>query len=103
MPVGEGGYAREKFYTAVHALATGSSSIQTRLANAALSLNTLQSENLPETLQTEFADVWRELTKERAQGDEGTIAATTAQLSDEQARELAGRIVSIYTQLLGGI
>jgi hypothetical protein len=58
---------------------------------------------LPETLQTEFADVLRDLTKEKAHGDEGAIAATTEKLSDEQAGKLAGRIVSIYAKIRGGI
>jgi hypothetical protein len=99
----EHSYAREKFWTAIHGLATGSSRIQARLESAALCLHTLRPEDLPGTLSTDFANLWRDLTKVKAHGDEGTIAATTRQMSDEQAGELAGRIVSIYTNLHGGI
>jgi hypothetical protein len=97
-------YAREKFWIAVHCLATSSSSIQARLERAAAgSLGRLKSEDLPEGLQTEFAGLWRDLTKKKACGDEGTIAATTRQLSDEEAEQVARRVMSMYTRLIGGI
>jgi hypothetical protein len=105
MAIKEYGYAREKFWQAVDTLATSDRSIQERLAGAALFLMRLHKpdEDLPEELREEFKAVWHELTKEKAVGDEGDIVATTRQLTAEQGKKLAGRILSIYTQLHGGI
>lgn len=96
-------YAREKFWQAVHSLATGSEDIRERLAGAALFLSRLRPDDLPEVLRQEFEDVLHELTKEKALGDEGTIVATTHDLTQEEGAKLAERIPDIYTELHGGI
>lgn len=96
-------YAREKFWQAVDVLATSDGSIQERLAGAALYLTRLQPGDVPEEQREMFTTVMRELTKEPAAGNEGTIAATTEKLSAEEGKKLAGRILSIYTELHGGI
>jgi hypothetical protein len=96
-------YAQEKFWKAMDAL-IGDGSIQHRLAWAAMELTSLdgRDEELPEDVREEFKAVMRELTKERAVGDEGTIEATTRRLSPEEGVKLARRIFSIYTRLHGG-
>jgi hypothetical protein len=43
------------------------------------------------------------LLSEPAIGDGSPIEATTSNLTDEQCRKLAERIVSVYTDLLGGL
>ena len=97
-------YGREKLWQAVNALATGSGSIQERLENAAIFLIRLQAgEDLPEEHRATFEAILHELTKEQATGDEGNIRATLANTSSERGRALAGRILSLYTELHGGI
>lgn len=96
-------YAKEKLWQAVDVLATGDHSIQQRLADAAIYLTRLTPADLPEELQERFGGVLRELTKETAEGTEGTITATTRKLSSEQGSKLAGRIFSIYTSLHRGV
>lgn len=97
-------YAREKFWQAVDTL-VGSGNIQERLANAAMILIRLQpaDKDLPEELREEFGQLYHELTKETATGNEGNIVATTRKLTDEQGSKLAKRIFSIYPKLHGGI
>jgi hypothetical protein len=94
---------KEKFWQAVHSLATGDDSIQQRLAAGALVLIRLEPGDLPQKLRQEFDAVRHELTKENAEGDEGTIAATIRKLTPEEASKIAERILHIYTELHGGI
>lgn len=97
-------YAREKFYIAIDTLATSPSPIQERLFYAAMSLIRLRPEDdLPKELRKEFQAIIHELSKEPAIADEGTLAATTRKLSDDDAKKLAERILSIYIELRGGI
>lgn len=92
-------YTREKFWQAVHMLAAGTGSIQERFAFAADPLMRLnEPDDLPEQSRQEFDAVCRELRK-----GGGDIAETTRKLTDEECRRLAERIVSIYTELRGGI
>jgi hypothetical protein len=91
-------YARESFGQAVDALATGDGDIQERLARAALFLIQLEKD-LPEHLREEFKTVWDQLTKENATADADTLAVTTRKFSIEQGKQLARRILRIYTQL----
>jgi predicted amidohydrolase YtcJ len=92
-------YTREKFWQAIHMLATGSGSIQERLAFAADPLTRLhEPDDLPEEYRQEFDAVCRELRK-----DGGDIVETTRKLTDEECRRVAERIVSLYTGLRGGI
>lgn len=96
-------YPREKFWQAVHVLATSDRSIQERLAGAALYLIRLSPEDMPEEQREEFKAVIQELTKEQPLGDEGSIEATAHKMTTEQGRTIADRILSIYTTLHGGI
>jgi hypothetical protein len=96
-------YTKEKFWQAVHSLATGAGAIQDRLAGAAQYLIRLQPDDLPAKLRKEFEGMQHELTKEEASGDEGSIVATTRQLSPEQGSKLANRILNIYMELHGQI
>lgn len=97
-------YAREKLWQAIHSL-VGEGSIQERLAGAAMVLTRLHrpDEDLPEHLREDFKAVMHALTKEPAVGNEGTITATTRKLTAEEGRDLAGKILSIYINLRGGI
>ncbi len=96
-------YAREKFWQAVDVLATSDLSIQKRLAYAAQYLIRLKPDDLPEEHREELDAVLRDLTREKAAGEGGTIEATTRQLTSEEGTKVASRILSVYTELHGGI
>jgi hypothetical protein len=97
-------YAKQVFWEAVSALATGDGSIQERLASAAgedggglMKIAQSVDQDLPEEHRDEFHAIWRELTKE------GSVAATARKLSNEDGRQLATRILSIFTAIMGGL
>jgi hypothetical protein len=97
-------YAKQVLWEAVGALATGDGSIQERLAIAAgshgpglIKLVGPAHNDLPEELQDEFRAIWRELNKE------GSVSATTNELTGEECRQLAKRIFDIYTDIMGGL
>jgi len=92
-------YASEKLTEAVHALATGVGPLQARLFDAALFLIRLRPDDFPEDLRRMFEGVIDDLTFDQAQGDEGQIAATMKNTSDEDARVLAGRIFSLFVEM----
>jgi hypothetical protein len=98
------GYGREKLFLAVNSLATGTGSIQERLENVAIGWLGLPSsfpDLLPADLMPELKAILDELTK--VQGEEGAIRATARAISDEEGAELAGRVLSLYINLRGGI
>lgn len=101
----ESRYAHEKLWQAVHVLATGSGDIQGRLASAAIYLIRLRPEEdfNSEEHQETFKGIVHDLTKVPALADEGRIQATAAKMSDEEGRRLAGAILSLYTEMKGGI
>jgi hypothetical protein len=91
-------YAQEKLMVAVGVLATGTGRLQERLADAALSaLIRLKPDDFPEgDLRRKFSGIIDDLTYAPAQGEEGRIAATLKLTNDDDAREIAKRIVSLY-------
>lgn len=96
--------AREKFYQVIYTMTTSPASIQKRLVSAGIFLIQLKpEEELPNDLREEFRAVIRELTKEPDTEGIGTLEATTQNLTDEDASEIAGRIFSMYIKLRGGI
>jgi hypothetical protein len=89
-------YAHEKLMTAVGGLATGTARLQQRLADAAMCFVAIKPEDdFPdEELRRAFLGIMDDLTFE--DGADGRIAATMRVTSDEDARDLAKRIVSLY-------
>jgi hypothetical protein len=98
-------YGRQKLWQAVDALATGTGTIQERLANAAMGLSGLRpfENQLPVELHSQLKAIVQDLTRTPAQGDEGSIKATTRTMSEEEGAKLAKRIFSLYIELRGGI
>ena len=102
-------YISEKLTNAVQTLATSTASLQKRLEYAAFAAHTISGaphseEGFPtENLKVRFINWWHEVTAKQAPGDEGTIAATTRGLSDEEARRLAEELFDIYTRPCGRI
>lgn len=95
-------YAKQVFWEAVGALATGDGTIQERLSIAAGShgpglIKLLGHNDMPEEHQDEYHAIWQELHKD------GTLEETTRKLSSKEAQELATRIFDIYTDIMGGL
>lgn len=92
-------YAWEKLYTAVKTLAASEVRIQERLAAAWLysgvRLSNAVTPYLPKDLQPEYDAIHAALTKV-SDSERGAINATCAAMSDEEASNLAERIVTLY-------
>ncbi len=89
-------YADEKFSTAIRSMALGGGTLQERLVDAYLSFHTLRKEDFPEEkLWNSFQDIHERLTCIDATGDEGTVAATTRQMSFEEAHEVGSKIADL--------
>jgi hypothetical protein len=93
-------YAWEKLYTAVASIAVSTDSLQERLANAYIfgfhTIGLDVNADLPPDLRSSYHEIVKELTKVPAQGDEGTVVATTRVMSDEDAKKLIDQLVSLY-------
>jgi hypothetical protein len=92
-------YGWEKLHLAVHCLA-GHGDRRHRLADALLALDVLvvrpEDKYLPEEIQAEFIEFWKEMTSVAASGDEGTIAATVNSLDEMGIARAIERIISFY-------
>jgi hypothetical protein len=102
-------YPREKLWQALDSL-VGDGTIQQRLEAAAMSLTRLQERDftgLPdypaEGLQEQFRKIMQALTNVAAGAGEGTIAATTRQLTNEQGDKIAKEILSLYIAVRDGL
>lgn len=96
-------YAWEKLYITVRALASGTGSIQERLADAYLSggylLDLARGDDLPADLLPSYDAINARMTRIPAQGDEGSIVASARQMGDEEAKELAEQIVDLFNEV----
>lgn len=94
-------YAYEKLMIAVDVLATSPQTIQNRLGNAFISGLTRinPEEDLPVNLRTDFQQLLDQVTRVAAVGDEGTISATTRIMSDDEAAEIAKKILNLFHQV----
>ncbi len=87
-------YPDEKFTNAIDTMATSPKSIQERVGDAYLfNLIHVKTEEVPEEIQAEFDEVKKKLTRVEAVGDEGSVAATTTQMSTNEAIEIAKEIL----------
>lgn len=96
------GNLNQKLWQAIDTLATGEGGLQERLESAALSLIGVHlppESDLPKRYQEEFDSIKRDLTK----GSEGTIHTTIPIMNGQEAKQVVGRILSLYIKLKGGI
>ena len=95
-------YAYEKLMVAVDVLATSPQSIQDRIEDAFISgfsrIN--PNEDLPEKLRADFQQLQNQVTRVPATGDEGTLRATMRVVTDEEATEIAEKILHLFHQVL---
>ena len=90
-------YAWEKFHIAMGSLATDTRSLQERLAAAyAFNIMMLDEKDVTPEILERLEKLGQKLTSKGAVGDEGTIEATTSQMTDMEARELILEIVSLH-------
>lgn len=88
----------ERVWKAVDALATSASPIQARLENAGITLIPLEASEFPdEETRQKFTEIKQSLTAREAKAGEGAIAATTSQLTDAEAEEIAQAIFRLDT------
>lgn len=92
-------YPIKKLYAALGAL-VGNEDIRIRMRNAAINLVPLQPHDFPPDLQEEWTSIKMVLSWLPAEYEgQGTLEATTGVLSEEEATNLADRILSLFYQL----
>ena len=95
-------YPWEKMYLAALTLA-GPGRLQDRLESAFLQMNRLfvphLKETIPDDLVEDFDEVEGRLTCVEPTSDEGTIAATCNAMDDDEAVELAEKIISLHDEI----
>lgn len=77
------------------ALAVSAEPIQERLYSAGMTLAPLSPDDFEDVDQAEFIGIRNALTARQAAGEEGTLRATTAAMSDGEAVEVATRILAL--------
>jgi hypothetical protein len=95
-------YNRKKLWEALYVL-VGASSIQERLSGAGMMLVVLKPDDFAPEHREEFQSIMESLTRVRPQAGEGSLEATTRTLTLEQGRDIAQRILGLYTKVRGGI
>lgn len=89
-------YAWEKFHLAMHCLA-GAGSQRERLVGAYVyNLIHLKAEDLPSDIQDEFRKLGRDISRQAATGNEGTVQATVDALGDEEVDRMVKSILSMH-------
>lgn len=86
---------QQRLWQAVEALAVSANPMQDRLFWAGMHLAPLLPDDFEEAHRDEFIAVMDALTAQEAVGDEGSLRATTAALTDEGAVEIARRILAL--------
>lgn len=79
----------------MQALAVSAEPVQDRLYSAGLALAPLLPGDFKDADQPEFVGVMAALTARKASGEEGSLKATAAAMSDEDAVKVAARIFAL--------
>ncbi len=93
-------YGYEKFSCAVHALAASSNSIKVRLRDARYHLGILRDHHVPDEMRDEFNRLDELINNGIPRNREGTLTAAVNEMTEEQAVEIAGHIVSFNESLI---
>jgi hypothetical protein len=91
-------YAWEKSMLAVTGMARSTKNINGRIADAYVYhlINIEPDRDLPEDLRLRLAEIREALTRTPARGNEGTVQASAMAMSEEEASEIADKIVEFY-------
>ncbi len=92
-------HAWEKFFNAVRSLVISTETLQERLVRPIIGISGLHADEIPPALKGKVKSLKSTMTAVAAKGDEGTIRATARTLSDEQAKNVALEIVSLYNSI----
>ena len=95
------GDARKKLYEALNVLVVGNEKIQMRLTYAGSHLLTLQPHaDFPPEMSHRFVTIKQELTGPPLSNDRGYVPRP---ITDKRGDELAMEILSLYTDVMGGL
>jgi hypothetical protein len=90
-------YASEKFGVAVDGMATSPDRIQIRVAHAYIhSIVRLGPLQVPSELRDDLVRLGKRLSSVPPSGDEGSVMATVAKMTEDEAVELAKLIVHMH-------
>lgn len=93
-------YAHEKLTIAVEILATSPSDIKDRIETAFnSSIIHIFPEDLPEDLGEKLKNLQNQVTRINAEGNEGTLKATMKTISEEEAFEIAKKILDLFLEV----
>jgi hypothetical protein len=93
-------YGYEKFSGALNYAIGSTDSVQERLANVASEVCHLERDSFPnDELWQQFEVLMNATSGRAAKRDEGTIAATTCQMSNAEAAKWLRRALSIFSDL----
>jgi predicted RNase H-like HicB family nuclease len=93
-------YAWEKLHAVVLTLAEGSASVRERVADAFIGqLIHLDPEDLPGSIQADFAALRESLAPMAAAEDEDRVAKMAAAINDFEAKQIAAKIVALYDEV----
>ena len=94
----------ERVWKAIDVLATSPRTLQYRLFIAGIELLPLRQQDFPTFLQADYKYIMGALTAREAEdGDDGTLNATTRQLTDSEATVIAERMWKLYSDLVNHI
>jgi hypothetical protein len=90
-------YFYQKFSAAVESMAASPASIQHRIADAYISqLHVLQPDELPDEIRMDFTIMVEQLTRIEPVGNEGRVMASVREMSEDDAVEIARKIVHMH-------
>ncbi len=96
-------YFLEKMHQTVSSLVDGDCDLKPRLASAGLTLTIRGDDYVPEEYREQFTEIIRDLKRCPAEtSDESSTEATVREMTIDEAREMADRILNLYVRALRG-
>lgn len=92
--------AKQKFYEALYSLVSSHYRLRIRLTSAALSLNHLSPDEVPEHMRADFKQLMHDLTRTPLSDDYRYLPRD---VTPREAERLAKKILEMYADLLGGL
>lgn len=90
----------DRFYAAVAVLA-GDGHIKQRLISAySDNIDSISEDDIPAPLKDAFLELKHDLNREAPHNGEASVCATVRKMSVDDAESCAGKVLSLYTELL---
>ena len=99
----DGSAVYERVWKAIDVLATSPEPLQKRLFYAGMELAPLRRQDFPDFLQADYRYVMDALTAKKDKANKGALCATTGQLTDSQATDIARSLWGLYSDLVDHI